>query len=151
MPKAEMKIDNFSSTINDSFNLFSNTHPNINFKLQKSDKDIFFLFDRFQITQAFNNLIKNAVEAVSNIHNSSIKIQYYKQNDKIICSITDNGLGIDNTKVREFFEPYFTTKDKGTGLGLSIVKKIIEDHKGLINIEKNIEIAGTTAKVVFNI
>ena len=66
-------------------------------------------------------------------------------------TVVDNGIGVDNKKVRKFFEPYYTTKDKGTGLGLSIVKKIIEDHNGTIKIEKNLEIAGTKATVIFNI
>ena len=150
MPKAEIKIDNLSDTIEDCFNLFSNAHSNINFKLISSKNDILFHFDRFQITQAFNNLIKNAVEAVSHIHNPSIKIHCFQQNNKIYCSIVDNGLGVDNKKVKNFFEPYYTTKSKGTGLGLSIVKKIVEDHKGIIKIEKNTKIAGTTASIVFN-
>ena len=151
MPKAEKKIDNFSDTIKECFSLFSNAHSEINFKLVENKNDILFLFDRFQMTQAFNNLIKNAIEAVSKIHNPSIQINYFEKNNKVICQIIDNGIGVDNKKVRKFFEPYYTTKDKGTGLGLSIVKKIIEDHKGTINIEKNLEIAGTKAVVVFNI
>ena len=150
MPKADMKIDNFTEAIKECFNLFSNSHSKINFKLISPEKDIFFLFDSFQITQAFNNLIKNAVEAVSRIHNPSIIIKFFEKDDEVFCSIMDNGVGIDNKKVRKFFEPYFTTKDKGTGLGLSIVKKIIEDHKGIIKLEKNTEIAGTIVTVVFN-
>ena len=54
-------------------------------------------------------------------------------------------------KISKYFEPYFTTKDKGTGLGLSIVKKIIEDHGGIIKIEKNKNMAGTTTLITFNI
>ena len=150
MPKAVMKIDNFSETIKECYNLFSNAHSSINFKLKDPVDDVFFLFDRFQITQAFNNLIKNSVEAVSNIPNPSIKVNFYKRDNIILCSIIDNGIGVDNKIVRKYFEPYFTTKDKGTGLGLSIVKKIIEDHKGIIKIEKNTEIVGTIATVVFN-
>ena len=150
MPKAEMKIDNFSNTIKDCFNFFSNAHSKINFKLISPKEDILFLFDRFQITQAFNNLIKNAVEAVTRIHNPSIKIQFFQKDKKVICLVIDNGVGFDNKKVRKFFEPYYTTKEKGTGLGLSIVKKIVEDHKGIIKIEKNTEMTGTTAIVLFN-
>tara|TARA_Y100000590_G_scaffold433151_1_gene549886 strand:- start:3955 stop:6102 length:2148 start_codon:yes stop_codon:yes gene_type:complete len=151
MPKAEMKLDNFNETIKDCFNLFSNAHSKINFKLFESKEIISFHFDRFQITQAFNNLIKNAVEAVSHIHNPSINIKFSKNSNQIICIIIDNGAGIDNRNIKKYFEPYFTTKGKGTGLGLSIVKKIIEDHNGTIKIEKNTEIAGSTATAIFNI
>lgn len=150
MPKAEMKIDNFSETIQDCFNLFSKTHTKINFKFINPLNNIYLIFDKFQISQAFNNLIKNAVEAVSPIHNPSINIHLFQKDNKIYCSVIDNGIGVDNKKIRKFFEPYYTTKEKGTGLGLSIVKKIVEDHKGSIKIEKNTEMTGTTVTVVFN-
>ena len=58
-------------------------------------------------------------------------------------------LGIDKKAISKLFEPYFTTKNKGTGLGLSIVKRIIEDHGGKINIEKNTNMAGTTSMIFF--
>ena len=123
MPKAEMKIDNFSEALKDCFNLFSNSDSNINFNINLSENDIYFLFDRFQITQVFHNLIKNAVEAVDYIQNPSIKVNLYTENDKIFSLIIDNGIGVDKKQIRQFFEPYYTTKEKGTGLGLSIVKK----------------------------
>ena len=150
MPQAEIRMDNFSETIKDSFNLFSNSHSNINLKLIKTNNDIFFQFDRFQLTQAFNNLIKNAVEAVSMIPNPFITINYFVKNKKLFILIKDNGIGVNDKMVRKFFEPYYTTKEKGTGLGLSICKKIIEDHGGKIFIKKNIN-AGSTITLTLNL
>ncbi len=151
MPKAEIKLDNLSKTLKESFNLFVNSHPNVNMKLLSKTKDIYFQFDRFQITQAFNNIIKNSVEAVINIPNPSITLDLLENNNQIEFIVKDNGVGVDENKISKYFEPYFTTKDKGTGLGLSIVKKIIEDHGGIIKIEKNKNMAGTTTVITFDI
>ena len=149
MPEAEIKLDNLTQTLKESFYLFANLHPNINIKLHSQDKDIYYQFDRFQITQAFNNIIKNAVEAVIKIPNPSILINFLESNNQIKLTIKDNGIGVDEKKVSKLFEPYFTTKEKGTGLGLSIVKKIIEDHGGNIKIGKNKNMAGTTILLTF--
>ena len=151
MPKAEIKLDNLSKTLKESFNLFVNSHPKINMKLLSKTKDIYFQFDRFQITQAFNNIIKNSVEAVINIPNPSITVNLLENYNQIEFIVKDNGVGVDENKISKYFEPYFTTKDKGMGLGLSIVKKIIEDHGGLIKIEKNKNMAGTTTVITFDI
>ena len=107
------------------------------------------IFDKFQLSQCFNNLIKNAVEAVEKIPNPSISINLLSDQNKIFIEIIDNGIGISQEMVNKIFEPYFTTKNKGTGLGLSIVKKIIEDHNGKIRIEKNKKMAGTTSLIIF--
>ena len=120
-------------------------------KLSLPSKDVFFQFDNFQISQAFTNIIKNAVEAVILIPNPSIFVKMIESDSKIEISIIDNGIGIDDKKLNKLFEPYFTTKDKGTGLGLSIVKKIIEDHSGIIRIHKNKDMAGTTSLINFEL
>ena len=150
MPEPEIKLDNISKCLNESFILFSNSHKNIklNFNLEK--QDIYFQFDKFQLTQCFNNLIKNAVEAVEKIPNPSINVILKVENNKIFIEIIDNGIGISKEMANKIFEPYFTTKNKGTGLGLSIVKKIIEDHNGKIRIEKNTQMAGTTSTIIFD-
>ncbi len=151
MPKAEIKTDNLSETLRDSFNLFANVNKNINMEIIGPENDIFYQYDRFQFAQAFNNIIKNSVEAVSLIPNPFIKLNYTKSRNKILISIIDNGIGFDEKKITKLFEPYYTTKQKGTGLGLSIVKKIIEDHGGSIKIEKNKGMAGTITSLIFDI
>ena len=150
MPEAEMKLDNISKCLNESFLLFSNSHRNIKFNIILEKKDIYFQFDKFQLSQCFNNLIKNAVEAVEKIPNPSISINLKSIDQKIFIEVIDNGVGISKEMINKIFEPYFTTKSKGTGLGLSIVKKIIEDHNGKIRIEKNKHMAGTTSSISFD-
>jgi len=149
MPEPEIKIDNFTKTVEESFDLFANAHSNINMKINLSDEIIYYHFDSFQISQAINNIIKNSVEAVKNIPNPSISVSLFTKNNYINFIVTDNGVGFDPSKAHKLFEPYFTTKEKGTGLGLSIVKKIIEDHGGKIKIEKNNVMTGTTTYVTF--
>ncbi len=151
MPEAEIKLDNLSQCLEASYQLFFNTRKDINFSLVKSKNDIYFHFDKLQISRCFNNLIKNSIEAVEKIPNPAIEVKLYNtDSNSIIIEIRDNGVGIDDKMVSKIFEPYFTTKNKGTGLGLSIVKRIIEDHGGKIRIEKNKNMAGTTSLILFN-
>ena len=151
MPKAEVKLDNLSQALQASFDLYANSYPKINTKIELPSKEIFYQFDNFQITQAFTNIIKNAVESVQTIPNPSILVKLTEKEGFIEISVKDNGIGIDENKIAKLFEPYFTTKDKGTGLGLSIVKKIIEDHGGIIKIKKNKNMAGTTSLIKFEL
>ncbi|MDC0057127.1 ATP-binding protein [Alphaproteobacteria bacterium] len=151
MPKAEVKLDNLSQTLQASFDLYANSYPKINMKLNLPTKKIFYQFDNFQITQAFTNIIKNAIESVQTIPNPSILVKLTEIEGNIEMSVKDNGIGIDENKISKLFEPYFTTKDKGTGLGLSIVKKIVEDHGGIIKIKKNKNMAGTTSSIKFEL
>jgi two-component system nitrogen regulation sensor histidine kinase NtrY len=152
MPQAEVKLDNLSQTLRKSFELFSESYSNINMKILLPDKDVFFQFDNLQMTQAFNNVIKNAVESVISIPNPSILVKLIDDSGKKIqILVIDNGVGIDERIIAKLFEPYYTTKEKGTGLGLSIVKKIIEDHGGIINISKNKNMAGTTSLIYFEL
>ncbi|HIL93668.1 MAG TPA: HAMP domain-containing protein [Cycloclasticus sp.] len=96
------------------------------------------LADPIRLRQVLINLIKNALEAVSDIENGQINISVCQLNESksVEICIADNGLGVDNSEVNHVFEPYVTSKVKGTGLGLAIVKKIIEEHGGSIHIKK---------------
>ena len=149
MPEAEIKLDNLSQCLADAFQLYQNSRNDIKIDLIKPENDIYFQFDKLQISRCFKNLIKNAIEAVEKIPNPVVELNIYNKDDKILIEIRDNGVGIDEKMVSKIFEPYFTTKSKGTGLGLSIVKRIIEDHGGKIKIEKNKNMAGTTSLIVF--
>jgi len=90
-----------------------------------------------ELMQVFNNLIVNAKEAIKSIKESgTITIKSYQQGDFAVVQIKDDGKGIPEEHIGRIFDPFFTTKDvgKGTGLGLSIVYRIVENHKGSIEV-----------------
>lgn len=99
-----------------------------------------------EINQVIINLLNNSRDAIE-YNNSEIKnviIKTYKEDDKVVMSITDFAGGIPDNIIDKIFEPYFTTKEdkKGTGIGLNMSKTIIEKVDGKIsvaNIEKEIE------------
>lgn len=91
--------------------------------------------DSTQLRQVLHNLLQNAQDALIDSSEPLIEIKTEKVRDGIQLSIRDNGCGFSDEIRARVFEPYVTTKKKGTGLGLPIVKKIIEEHEGVIHIE----------------
>lgn len=102
-------------------------------QLELPDESLMVLADRDQMIRVFNNLVKNAVQALSGDHRGMIWINAVKGNNEVRLSIQDNGSGIPEEIAQQIFTPRFTTKSGGMGLGLSMVKSIIESHKGSIN------------------
>lgn len=90
--------------------------------------------DEVFLRQAFTNLIQNAVEAMPQGGELSIKASI---KDFLEISISDTGHGISENILDKIFIPFFTTKDRGTGLGLAIVHKIVVSHGGSISIDSS--------------
>lgn len=90
--------------------------------------------DKNQLLRVINNLLKNALQAISHT-DGKILISTKIEGEDIIIRIKDNGSGIPEEQIEKMFVPYFTTKNTGTGLGLSMVKQIIENHGGTIAFE----------------
>ena len=97
-----------------------------------------------QLNQVFMNILNNAIDAVVEAENQPdkhINIDTFKLDDHLIkVVIRDNGSGITPEIINKLFNPFFTTKPvgKGTGLGLSISYKIIEKHKGKIEVRSEL-------------
>ena len=89
--------------------------------------------DAEQMEQVFFNLLKNALEAMSD--GGTIAITLGSDDRDVFLSIRDNGSGMDAEQLVNLFEPYRTTKEKGTGLGLMISKRIVTEHGGSIAAE----------------
>ena len=136
MPKPILKKNNLVKLLDENIKLLSEVNKSIEINLNKKDEEILLECDKEQISRIFINLIKNSIESIEQKveknpdFKKKILIDISSNNDHILISIEDNGVGFDKNNIEEILNPYYTTKKNGTGLGLSIVNKIINDHKG---------------------
>ncbi len=93
--------------------------------------------DREKMKAAFNNLIRNAVEAMEH-EPKTLTIGTTIEGAYLVISITDTGKGIPEEKIKYIFDPFFTSKIYGPGLGLTFVKKVIEAHGGQIKVKSKV-------------
>jgi signal transduction histidine kinase/CheY-like chemotaxis protein len=95
------------------------------------------LVDAHQISQVFQNLIRNAVEAVEGNPGGHVRVTVLPQGDRVVVRVEDNGRGMPEEIRRRVFEPFFTTKTvgEGTGLGLSLAYGLVQANGGEIEAE----------------
>jgi signal transduction histidine kinase len=92
------------------------------------------LGDRVQLQQVILNLVVNGIDAMKDTpsENRIIRIRTSRVEEFAELSVSDRGPGIPEDKLKEVFEPFYTSKAEGMGIGLSIARTIIETHNGLI-------------------
>jgi signal transduction histidine kinase len=88
-----------------------------------------------KLERVFLNLFKNAIQAVPDGGNITVRTCFLPEDKSVAVSVTDNGPGIPGHLQERIFEPFFTTKEEGTGLGLSICRLIVEQHRGAITLD----------------
>lgn len=138
-------------------NIILETKRVFNYLESRSSKQISFSFDASSsnITSCISvelfgwvieNLIKNAIDAMSG--KGSISLMITENSKNVIIQISDTGKGISKSQFTNIFNPGFTTKKRGWGLGLSLSKRIIETyHKGKIYVQKSELGKGTTFEI----
>ena len=88
--------------------------------------------DRVQLQQVLMNLMMNSIDAMKNVDGMrelSIKSQR-AENEQLLVSVSDTGVGLPPGQADQIFNPFFTTKPHGTGMGLRICRSIVESHGG---------------------
>jgi signal transduction histidine kinase len=95
----------------------------------RTDPDVPALeIDRGLLRQAILNLVKNALEVLS--QGNEVTIESRRAGDTVEIVVSDTGPGLSDEVSKRLFEPFFTTKPQGTGLGLGIARQITEEHGG---------------------
>ena len=106
--------------------------------------------DPVQMTQVFNNLLRNAIQAIPMERAGKIEIRLKNVENWLVVQVEDNGCGISDEIKEKMFLPNFTTKSSGMGLGLAIVKNIINMSNGDISYT-SVEGEGTLISLRFPI
>jgi len=141
---------NLNKVLQDALSLmeFQLKKSNVQVDLRLAD-DLPDLFaDSVQVQQILVNLLKNAYQAVQGLDDKRIEIKTAREQDSMVFSVRDNGMGIPEFNLSRVFDPFFTTQKfgKGTGLGLSVAYGIVQEHKGDIVLNSK-EMAGTEVTV----
>ena len=130
---------------------------NIDVSFEAENDKIYALCDARLSSQALANILKNAAESVSTRMESDvgtakpgiIQTTLRTEHDFAVIEVQDNGLGWPVPNRERLTEPYMTTREKGTGLGLAIVKRVMEDHKGRLELDVPKEGHGAVVRLVF--
>ncbi|MFT5958246.1 MAG: two-component system nitrogen regulation sensor histidine kinase NtrY, partial [Flavobacteriales bacterium] len=146
MPKAQNEVVNLQEIISGCFDLFDKS-GGVEITYDNHIEGAALVYaDKDQMIRVFNNLVKNAIQAIPKEANGAIQIRLKMQGEEVIAEVCDNGSGIPEEMRSKIFEPNFTTKSTGTGLGLAMVQNIINQANGEISFATS-ENKGTCFKI----
>jgi two-component system, NtrC family, nitrogen regulation sensor histidine kinase NtrY len=128
--------------------------PNIDIPFDQPGDPVFALCDARLSSQALANILKNACESVSarmdkDEQPGQVAVGLWTRDGHAVIEVQDNGLGWPVPNRERLTEPYMTTREKGTGLGLAIVKRVMEDHKGRLELDVPENGEGAVVRLVF--
>jgi len=133
----ELKNLDFNDVVRDTIEFISSLAVGRNVELTSliTPDALPILGDHIQLQQVILNLVVNGIDAMKDTpgENRVISIRTSRAENFAQLSVSDRGSGIPEEKLKEVFEPFFTSKAEGMGMGLSIARTIIEAHHGLIS------------------
>ena len=133
LPKPVFKTISLTNIVESALNFLKPEFEKNHIKIVNSLENQIILADEKMIERCLINLYLNAIYAVSDTIERTIKTEIKTQNKRIILSVEDNGIGISKEIQDKIFLPFFTTRSNGSGIGLTLSKSIIEAHKGYLN------------------
>ncbi|WJY20871.1 PAS domain-containing sensor histidine kinase [Fontisubflavum oceani] len=141
MPEPETRTEDVAKLLRDAVTLQNAGQPNVRFEVEIPGGAFVAEVDATMMGQAFTNLMKNGGEATETFiekgapedYQPRLRVTLSATEEELMITISDNGVGLPPDRAK-LFEPYVTTRDKGTGLGLPIVKKIVEEHGGVLEL-----------------
>jgi signal transduction histidine kinase len=96
--------------------------------------------DRIQLQQVILNLIRNASDAMVDVHDRprQLLVRTERENgDRVRVTVRDSGIGVDRQSMDKLFDAFYTTKSGGMGVGLFVSRSIVERHQGRLWADPN--------------
>ncbi|MFN4811435.1 MAG: ATP-binding protein [Bacteroidota bacterium] len=147
MPKPKLFPVKLSEVIQNAVTLFRTTTSSEIIFNNHTQND-WIEADKEQLLRVFNNLIKNALQAIADEQNGHVIINLHEEDKQLLVQVIDNGVGMNEEQKKMIFVPNFTTKTGGMGLGLAMVKNILETMQVSISFT-SVEHEGTTFEMRF--
>jgi signal transduction histidine kinase len=148
MPTANIEVICINDLLRNSMELFRESeHINLQY-VDKLENPVHVKVDKDQCLRVFNNLLKNAQQAIPEGREGKIEAELSMKGKSVLIKIKDNGAGIAPEAMDKIFVPNFSTKTEGMGLGLAMVKNIVESFDGSIWFD-TAQGVGTTFYVSF--
>ena len=132
--KPVLELHDINNVIRESANFLEKelSDRGITLKLELRSNIPAMPLDANQLKQAFYNIVRNAMQAMSSKGHLTIRSDMDAY--EVLVTFSDTGPGISAEAMSRVFEPYFTTKKSGTGLGLLIVRRVVREHGGEIEL-----------------
>lgn len=135
MPPSQDEEMNIVEAVTSALELFKNsTDVKISLEVD-AEVDTWVVADNDHLVRVFNNLIKNAVQAIPESTSGWVKLMVRSDETHVIVEVSDNGNGIPDDIRERIFMPNFTTRSTGMGLGLAMVKRMVENSGGEVWFE----------------
>lgn len=128
MPTAQNEVFDLAEVVASVADLFREEN-NVSIVHERAEP-VWVYADKNQLLRVFNNLVKNAVQAIPDEREGTVEIGVERENHYTTVWVKDNGVGISEEQRSRVFVPNFTTKSSGTGLGLAMSKQIVENAGG---------------------
>lgn len=106
----------------------------VQISLHCKDEEMKISMDERLIEQVLMNLVKNALEALSETPHAEITLSAGKTENEVFLKVSDNGPGIPPGQLDHIFIPFYTTREEGSGVGLSFAQHIMRLHQGRIQL-----------------
>lgn len=143
MPDTPFENVNLNNIVQKTIDVFDLTED-LEIVFSKSvDDDVIVRGGKDHLLRIFNNLLKNAIEAIPDYRKGNIRINLGIDDKYAFIELSDNGKGIPDDLRGSIFNHNFTTKSSGSGLGLAFVKQAVENMYGTIEYETEVS-KGTT-------